>query len=513
MDDYNVPVLVDAKSEYTQQLVNTLKPHLFNGIHSIYQDCDSIVNENNNRLMAFQELLGRIPQWSQEMIERETNRIIECSNCDWLEDLITAVFVSHTKILTAIRVGKKHKKINLKVPKVDHFIHKVYIEIAREFWKNPYLLQNIENKCDYQKNLNICEKLVEESLIKTIRSQLPVKHILQEYLGENYQEDFEEDFSDDDKKDDSDSEEEETKSKKNKTKNSDRNLEDDNSKENTEITNEDTEITNEDTTENSKEKITKEEKLEDEGDDNKEEVEKSKTNSNMDVNVEDKEDDKDMELEEDMGSTKEIQKTEKIEQELDTDTKEEEELNLSSVLKDKEEVLEKKEETEKKEEIVDKEINTKEFSENSDLVEDKTIKQSSTEDQIKKNDDEVDINKLSIENVSVDKDDYDLLQEDLTGGSLLSKNTEPVNTTTNLENENNILQSSNQDLDLLSNVGNLETVSLDYDLPEVNTEVENELQSINSSNSDNSIKEITIPDVPVNNSKPSLFEDAAEDFI
>ena len=61
MDDYNVPVLVDAKSEYTQQLVNTLKPHLFHGILSIYHDCDSLVNENTNRLMAFQELLGRIP--------------------------------------------------------------------------------------------------------------------------------------------------------------------------------------------------------------------------------------------------------------------------------------------------------------------------------------------------------------------------------------------------------------------------------------------------------------------
>ena len=27
MDDYNVPVLVDAKSEYTQQLISTLTPH------------------------------------------------------------------------------------------------------------------------------------------------------------------------------------------------------------------------------------------------------------------------------------------------------------------------------------------------------------------------------------------------------------------------------------------------------------------------------------------------------
>ena len=85
---------------------------------------------------------------------------------------------------------KKHKKINVKVPKVDHFIHKAYIEIAREFWKNPYLFQNTEDKCEYQKNLNTCEKIIQDCITKSIRSQLPVKHILQEYLGGNYQEDF-----------------------------------------------------------------------------------------------------------------------------------------------------------------------------------------------------------------------------------------------------------------------------------------------------------------------------------
>ena len=502
MDDYNVPVLVDAKSEYTQQLVNTLKPHLFNGIHSIYQDCDSIVNENNNRLMAFQELLGRIPQWSQEMIERETNRIIECSNCDWLEDLITAVFVSHTKILTAIRVGKKHKKINLKVPKVDHFIHKVYIEIAREFWKNPYLLQNIENKCDYQKNLNICEKLVEESLIKTIRSQLPVKHILQEYLGENYQEDFEEDFSDDDKKDDSDSEEE-IKSKKNKIQKNDK--EDD-----TEITKEEEDDDKEDNNE-----ITIEDEIED--------IEITKTEDSIELTKKDEtEDSIELTKKDDTEDSIEMTKKDETEDSIEMTKKDEIEDSIEMTKKDnnvitvedsdKIELSKKDTEAEK----LDNSITKNEFSENSDKLEDKEIQENVTITQNnflnhrkEKDEEEVDINKLSIEKVSVDKDDYDLLQEDLTDTNLLSNNTEPKNN--NLERTENNVQSSNNE-DLLSNVvGNLETVSLDYDLPEVNTEVENELQSMNGGN--NSIKEITIPDVPVNNSKPSLFEDAAEDFI
>ena len=59
----------------------------------------------------------------------------------------------------------------------------------------------------------------------------------------------------------------------------------------------------------------------------------------------------------------------------------------------------------------------------------------------------------------------------------------------------------------MSSFDNLETVSLDYDdLPEVDTEVKNELDNLQT---DTNIKEITIPDVPTVE-KPSLFPDAID---
>ena len=86
------------------------------------------------------------------VIDEKYNKIIEVSKCDWLEDLLTAVFVSHTKILTSINTNKnKNKKINLQIPKVDYFIHQCYIEVAREFWKNPYLFDDNVNNFEYQR--------------------------------------------------------------------------------------------------------------------------------------------------------------------------------------------------------------------------------------------------------------------------------------------------------------------------------------------------------------------------
>lgn len=186
MED-NLSVLVDAKTEYTKQLTNILVPFIYEGIKSIYDETVDycVVNDDKSVLMRFQEKLSLIPKWSQEILGQEYSRITNSSGCDWLDELVTAVFLSHTKILTAIKKnGKKQKKINLKIPKIDHFIHKCYIECAREFWRNPYLYSDKCSQSEYQRNVRESQKIISNTIEETIRKLLPVKNILREYLGE-----------------------------------------------------------------------------------------------------------------------------------------------------------------------------------------------------------------------------------------------------------------------------------------------------------------------------------------
>ena len=189
MEEHNFTVLVDAKVEYTNQLITILKPTIYQGIKSIYEDSKSHCQENdniNNTLVHFQLLLSLIPKWNQEIINEETKRIMSESGCDWLDDLITAVFVSHTRILTTINNSKQKKRIDLKIPKVSHFIHKCYIDVARLFWKNAYLFNENISKSEFQRNRRESENIIEASINETVRRQLPVKHILKEYLGNQY---------------------------------------------------------------------------------------------------------------------------------------------------------------------------------------------------------------------------------------------------------------------------------------------------------------------------------------
>jgi hypothetical protein len=182
MDEQNSPIFSQAKLEYTNQLIDTLTPHIFDGIKSIYDEAITVnsVNRTQSITLLFRDFLENVPSWSNVLIEAETERIIKMSKCDWLDDLITAVFISHTKILTSI--GTNSSNIDLIIPKITNFIHKCYINIARETWKNPYLFTDYSIASEYQKNMRTVELIIKESIENTIRQLLPIKEILKHNL-------------------------------------------------------------------------------------------------------------------------------------------------------------------------------------------------------------------------------------------------------------------------------------------------------------------------------------------
>ena len=182
MEDNNT-IFTHAKMEYTSQLIENLTPHMFDGIKSIYDESKVYQNNNINTsiLIIFRTFLEKVPVWSNEIIEAETERIIQVSKCDWIDDLITAVFISHTKILASIGTNI-NANIDLTIPKTINFIHKCYINIAREIWKNPYLFDDNLVGSEYQKNMRTIEVIIKESIEYTVRKLLPVKEILRQHL-------------------------------------------------------------------------------------------------------------------------------------------------------------------------------------------------------------------------------------------------------------------------------------------------------------------------------------------
>jgi hypothetical protein len=179
--------LVETKNEYTSHLTNILTPLIFEGMQSIYKDAIKIAT-SNDILKIFQSFLKRIPKWNQSMIEQETERIINSSQSyGWLNDLIRATLKANLIVLMYNPSVKNHNKIDpsyYRDIKTTDFIHRVYIECARELWNNPYLLYHNFPPIEIKRNQRDCMNIIKDCIKEAIRKLLPVKHILQIYLGE-----------------------------------------------------------------------------------------------------------------------------------------------------------------------------------------------------------------------------------------------------------------------------------------------------------------------------------------
>lgn len=148
-------------------------------------------DEVSKYLMTFQNLLSRVPKWNSVIVEEERKRIIERSGCNYLEDLITCVHIIQLKVLTSIRVGNKQKKIDISIPKLDHFIHKVYIHVARKIYMNVYLFEKNVNPLQLQKNNRELEVIIQECILLSIRESIPTEAIIRAYMDESVEQDEE----------------------------------------------------------------------------------------------------------------------------------------------------------------------------------------------------------------------------------------------------------------------------------------------------------------------------------
>lgn len=184
--DGGAGVYSEAKGEYTKQLIQYLTPALGRFFMKLFAQAQQDVAAYGGRgvLGKFQELMSVVPEWNIDKVQRETATVISETKCDYLEELLSAVFIAHTKVLTAIRPHSwKNKKVQIVVPKMDHFVHRAMSECCRLLWKTTYLFQHDIAAVEKQKNYRGIEIQIGEGISNAIRGLLPVKNILKDCLS------------------------------------------------------------------------------------------------------------------------------------------------------------------------------------------------------------------------------------------------------------------------------------------------------------------------------------------
>jgi len=174
----NVNVLVAAKDEYTRQLVNTIQHDLFDILRSIFNDSQEKNVRRKISYSNFQKELKTVPEWTSYKLDSKIKDLIK--KYPFLMDLITAIFVSHVKILACVRLKSDNKSIKIKVPNLNTFLHKLIIKCCEALYYEPQII-------DHEKHRVI--EIIGTSIDDTIANQIPIEYILNEYLAGAFDED------------------------------------------------------------------------------------------------------------------------------------------------------------------------------------------------------------------------------------------------------------------------------------------------------------------------------------
>ncbi len=194
--------IADIKEEYTTFLIHIISPLIYEGIKSMYLKAleqeasyiqmskDNVNVKNPGVLKIFQHFLKNITSLNQNLIEAEMIRIRDSSkHADIFEKLIKAVVKSHIVLLTYNSSGQQCKIVNEKLhEKVDckMFIHKIYIESARQIYDVPELFWHLGSTLDIKRNQRDCMTIINNSINIAIKETIPMSDIITEYLKNDY---------------------------------------------------------------------------------------------------------------------------------------------------------------------------------------------------------------------------------------------------------------------------------------------------------------------------------------
>jgi hypothetical protein len=154
--------LIETKKEYQQKLVEVLKKYYLKYIEKLFE----------KSLREFQERLFKIPNWSDEKLEKEYGKFLKfiSDKYELSEDDLTKtlhiVYGLNIKIMTSIC-----NDIEVNAPKLYKFWYKCLKRVAKYYYEHPKVMLS-EN--DFKKT----KVQVEESINHTLHKYIPLKEII-----------------------------------------------------------------------------------------------------------------------------------------------------------------------------------------------------------------------------------------------------------------------------------------------------------------------------------------------
>ena len=166
-------------TEYVDELIAKSTPIFIQSLQSILFEESKLCKNKKYLLRDFQTRLENIATWSPEVIQEEYLRFQHMSRCDWLDKLIHVSIVS-----MADRISSKGFDENMiALPDKANFIHKCYVNIAREVWRKPIIMYTGAKSKDKIRYTHELKEFIRKSIVTTIREFIPFDKLISTVLN------------------------------------------------------------------------------------------------------------------------------------------------------------------------------------------------------------------------------------------------------------------------------------------------------------------------------------------
>jgi hypothetical protein len=177
-----------AKIQLREYLSSLLVPRLSEGFWSIHASASKLCEQNkqpSETLRTFQNLLTKIPEWSDSTLSEEVERILKVSKCPYIDDILMGVFLAYMKSFAALqyRGTSTQVKVEFDRPNITKFVHELYKHSARKLWQLAYLFKGGPSE-QQAKNRQEIEQTIHRTLDDVIRTFLPWEIIAKSYFSD-----------------------------------------------------------------------------------------------------------------------------------------------------------------------------------------------------------------------------------------------------------------------------------------------------------------------------------------
>jgi hypothetical protein len=179
-----------AKIHLREHLATLLVPCLAEGFWSVKETAQKLCDRNNQPtevIRTFQNMVTKIPEWSESTLGEEVERITRSSKCTYLDDLLLGVFLAYMKSFAALqyRGASSQIKVEFDRPNVTKFIHELYKQSARKLWQSAFLFKTQGVSSEQQaRNRQEIEQIIDRTIDDVVRSFLPWEVIAKSYFSE-----------------------------------------------------------------------------------------------------------------------------------------------------------------------------------------------------------------------------------------------------------------------------------------------------------------------------------------